>query len=98
MPAPAFTEVLVGAGNGPDESDIEGACQALKWGEVYAVDERIAVTAVEIADEIGPQGPFLTGVDVLNAAVGRELGAPVVSAGRHLTHEATKTVVDVEEY
>mgnify|MGYP000097274902 CR=1 FL=1 len=47
---------------------------------------------------MGPEGPFLDGHDALIAAVGRELGAPVVSADRDLTHEETKKVVDVEEY
>lgn len=98
FPVPAFAEVLVGEGNGPDEGDIEGVRKALAWGEVYAVDERTAVTAAEIADEIGPQGPFLTGMDALIAAVGRELGAPVVSTDGDLTHEETKKVVDVEGY
>ena len=98
FPAPAFAEVLIGEGNGPNESDIEGARQALSWGEVYAVDERTAVTAGKIADDIGPQGPYLTGMDGLIAAVGRELDAPVVSADSDLTHEETKRVVDIEEY
>lgn len=98
FPAPAFAEVLVGEGNGPGESDIEGARQALAWGEVHAVDERTAVTAAEIADEMGPQGPFLTGNDGLIAAIGRELDAPVVSADGDLTHSETKQIVDVEEY
>ena len=40
IPAPAFAEVLVGEGNGPDESDIEGAREALSWAEVYPVDGR----------------------------------------------------------
>lgn len=98
FPAPAFAEVLVGEGNGSDESDIEGARQALAWGEVYPVDDRTAVTAAEIADDVGPQGPFLTGMDGLIAAVGRELDAPVVSDDGDLTHSETKQVVDVEEY
>jgi len=98
IPAPAFAEVLLGEGNGPGESDIEGARRALAWGEVYAVDERTAVTAAEIADEIGPQGPYLAGMDGLIAAVGRELDAPVVSADGDLTHPETRKVVDVEEY
>ena len=98
FPAPAFAEVLVGEGNGPDESDLEGIRQALAWGEVYAIDERTAITAAEIADEMGPRGPFLTGMDALVAAVGRELGAPVVSGDGDLTHRATKQVVDVETY
>lgn len=98
FPAPAFAEVLVGEGNGPGDSDIEGARQALAWGEVYTVDEQTAVTAAEIAAEMGPQGPFLTGMDGLIAAVGRELDAPVVSTDGDLTHSETKQVVDVEEY
>lgn len=98
IPSPAFAEVLIGEGNGPGESDIEGAREALAWGEVYAVDERTSVTAAEIADEIGPQGPYLAGMDGVIAAVGRELDAPVVSADADLTHKETKAVVDVEEY
>lgn len=54
--------------------------------------------AGEIADEVGPQGPYLTGMDSVIAAVGRELDAPVVSADRDLTHPETRKVVDIEEY
>ena len=97
LPVPAYAEALFGEGNGPG-GDIEGAREDLSWGEVHAVDERTAVTAAEIADEVGPQGPFLSGMDALIAAVGRELEAPVVSDDRHLTHPETKRVLDVEEY
>lgn len=97
FPVPSYAEALLGEGNGPG-GDIEGAREDLSWGEVYAIDERTAATAADIADEIGPQGPYLSGMDGLVAAVGRELGAPVVSADRHLTHEETKKVVEVEEY
>jgi len=97
MPVPAYAEALVGEGNFPD-GDVEGARADLAWGEKHAVDEHTAVLAGEIADEVGPQGPFLDGADALIAAVGRELGAPVVSADGDLTHEETKQVVDVEEY
>jgi len=97
IPAPAYAEALLGEGNGPG-GDVEGVREALSWGEVYGVDERTAVTAAKIADEIGPEGPYLSGMDGLVAAVGLELDAPVVSADRHLTHEATRQVVDVEEY
>lgn len=97
MPAPAYAEALVGVGNLPD-ADIEAAIDALAWGEVHDIDRQLSVTAAEIADELGPQGPFLDGVDALVAAVGRELDAPVVSADGDLTHPETKKVVDVEEY
>ena len=59
--------------------------------------ERSVGTAGRIADEIAPAGPYLNGPDALIAAVGRELDAPVVSRDGDLTHNATKTVVDVEE-
>lgn len=49
-------------------------------GEVYTVDERTAVTAAEIATEMGPEGPFRSVMDALIAAVGRELDALVISA------------------
>lgn len=97
MPVPAYAEVLVGEGNLPN-GDVTGARAALSWGEKYAVDEKTAVTAAEIADEVEPGGPYLGGLDALIAAVGRELGAPVVSADSDLTHEITKQVIDVEEY
>jgi len=96
IPVPAYAEVLVGEGNA--DGDIEGVRADLAWGETYPVDEHTAVLAGEIASEIGPEGPFLDGLDALIAAVGRELDAPVVSVDGDLTHEETKRVVDVEEY
>jgi hypothetical protein len=72
MPVPAYAEALVGEGNFPD-GNIEGARGALAWGEKHAVDEHTAVLAGEIADEVGPQGPFLDGLDVLIG--GRRPGA-----------------------
>nr|WP_211694169.1 hypothetical protein [Natronomonas salina] len=70
----------------------------LSWGEVYETGEKTAALAGKIADEIGPEGPFLTGMDGLILAVGRELDAPVVSADSDITHEEIKQVVEVEEY
>lgn len=96
-PVPAFVEALVGEGNLPS-GDVDGACADLTWVGVHPVDERTAVTAGYIADEIAPGGPYLDGPDALIAAVGRELDAPVVSGDGDLTHEETKKVVDVEGY
>lgn len=97
IPVVAYAEALVGEGNLPN-GDVTGARTALAWGETYIGDERTAVTAGEIADEIAPEGPYLDGPDALVAAVGRELDAPVVSGDGDLTHEETKKVVDVAEY
>ena len=97
FPTPAYAEVLVGEGNAPN-GDVAAAIADLSWGDVYETDEETAALAGEIADEIGPQGPSLAGMDGLIAATGRELGAPVVSNDSDLTHEATKAVIDVEEY
>lgn len=97
MPTVAYAEVLVGEGNLPD-GDVHGARAALAWAETHAGDEQTAVLAGEIADEVAADGPFLDGPDALIAAVGRELDAPVVSGDSDLTHDATKRVVDVEEY
>jgi len=97
MPLPAYAEALVGVGN-VHRADLATAIEHLGWGEVYDVDERTAITAAEIADEVAPEGPYLDGMDALIAAVGRELDAPVVSAVGDLTHPETKRVVDVEEY
>lgn len=63
--------------------DREGVRDGLSWGEGHVVDERTAVTAAEIADELGPQGPVLNAMDALFAAVERELDAPVGSTDRH---------------
>lgn len=97
MPVPAYAEALVGVGNAPG-ADVSTAIDSLAWGQVYDVDEHLAVMAAEIADAVGPQGPYLDGVDGLVAAVGRKLGAPVVSVDGDLTHPETKTVIEVEEY
>jgi predicted nucleic acid-binding protein len=97
VPVPAFAEVLVGEGNLPN-GDVDGARADLGWVDVHAVDERTAVTAGNIADEIPSGGPYLDGLDALIAAVGRELDAPVVSGDSDLTHELTKEVIAVEEY
>lgn len=97
VPAPAYAEVLVGVGNVPD-GDIDEVVEALAWGTVYGVDEHLGVVGSTFADEIGPEGPFLDGMDALIAAVGRELDAPVVSDDGDLTHAETRAVVAVEEY
>ena len=97
MPVPAYAEALVGEGNVPN-GDVAGARADLSWGETYAVDERTAATAGEIADEVAPEGPYLDGLDGLVAAVGRELDAPVVSNDGDLIHDETQKAVDVEEY
>ena len=97
IPVVAYAEALVGEGNLPN-GDVAGARADLAWTETYETDERTAVTAGEIADEIAPGGPYLDGPDALVAAVGRELDAPVVSSDGDLTHAETKRVVDVAEY
>lgn len=96
-PVPALAEVLVGEGNLPN-GDVDGARADLAWVDVHPVDERTAITAGQIADEIAPGGPYVDGPDALIAAVGRELDAPVVSGDGDLTHPETKRVVQVEEY
>ena len=96
-PVPAFAEALVGEGNLPS-GDVDGARADLAWVDVRPVDERTAVTAGDIANEIAPDGPYLDGLDALIAAVGRELDAPVVSGDGDLTHTETKKVIDVDEY
>ena len=83
---------------GCPDGPVRRARRDLEWGEIYRVDERTAITAGEIAAEIGPSGPSLEANDALIAAVGRELDAPVVSSDRDLTHPETKRVVDVERY
>lgn len=64
VPAPAYAEALVGEGNDPD-GDVAGVRADLSWCEVYETDEDTATLAAEIAAEIGPEGPFLAGMDAL---------------------------------
>ena len=97
MSVPAYAEALVGERNVPN-GDVAGVRADLSWGETYAVDERTAATAGEIADEVAPEDPYLDGLDGLIAAVGRELDAPVVPNDTDLTHDETQKAVDVEEY
>lgn len=97
VPSPVHAEVLVGLGNYPDTS-VEQGIEALSWTEVYDIDVELAVEAGRIAESIGPEGPYLDGVDALVAAVARKLNAPLVSSDSDLTHEKTKEVVTVEEY
>ena len=98
LPAPVYTEYLLGTVHSGAGTDISEARQELAWGEVIEITEEKGVVAAEIADEIGPQGPQLAAVDALVAAIGRELGAAVVSSDSDLTHEETKKIVEVEEY
>lgn len=96
VPAPVLAEVLVGEGN--VDGDLAGVRADLGWAEVVEVDGSTADLAGEIAAEVGPEGPMLSGHGGLIAAVGRETGAAVVSADRDLTHPEVERVVDVEEY
>ncbi|WP_435076365.1 PIN domain-containing protein [Halococcus sp. AFM35] len=98
IPAPVYTEYLLGTVHSDADTDIAAARQELAWGEVAAVTEEMAVVAAAIADEIGPQGPNLAAVDALVAAVGREFGAPVVSGDSDLTHAETRKAIRTETY
>lgn len=97
VPVSALAEVLVGEGNLPN-GDVDEARADLTWVDVHPIDERTAVTAGQITNEIAPGGPYLDGPDALIAAVGRELNAPVVSGDGDLTHSETQRVIDIEEY
>jgi len=98
IPAPVYTEYLLGTVHSSASTDIADARAELRWANVVETDETTAVTAAKIADEIGPQGPNLTAVDAIVAAVTRELSASLVSSDSDLTHPETQRVVEVEEY
>jgi len=66
---------------------VAAAKAGLSWGEVYETDTGTAEIEGEIADEVGPQGPFLVVINGLIAATRRKLNAPVISNDRGLTHE-----------
>lgn len=98
IPAPIYTEYLLGTVHSNAETNISKARQELAWGEVVETSQRTAVIAAEVVDEIGSQGPNLTAVDALVAAVGRELSASVVSGDGDLTHKETKEIIEVDDY
>lgn len=98
IPAPIYTEYLLGTVHSTAPADIEDARAELAWADVVKTTETTAVTAAEIAAEIGPQGPKLTAIDALVAATASELNAPLVSCDSDLTHPETRRVIDVDEY
>lgn len=98
IPAPIYTEYLLGAVHSIEPTEIADARAELSWADVVEIDEATAVAAATIADEIGPQGPNLTAIDALVVAVARELNAPLVSCDSDLTHAETQQVVDVDDY
>lgn len=98
VPSPVYTEHLLGTVHSDQPTDIPTARKELAWTDVIEISEQMAVTAAEIADEVGPQGPDLAAIDAIVAAVGREFNASVVSGDSDLTHNESKKVIDVEEY
>jgi len=59
-------------GNDPG-GDVAEAKADLSWGEVYETGEETAELAGEIADEVGPEGPFLAGLHRLIARTASRL-------------------------
>ena len=94
---PAFAEVIVGEGNEPGQTDVAEICGYFAWGKVVAVDETTAIVALDIANKIGPEGPYIDGCDALIAAVGFELDVPVVSSDWDVLHPETRNVLTVED-
>jgi predicted nucleic acid-binding protein len=52
VPAPVFTEYLLGSVHSSEPTDLEGARSELAWSEVIEIAEETAVTAAAVADEI----------------------------------------------
>jgi len=98
IPAPVYTEYLLGTVHSNAQTEIGDARAELSWADVVETDESTAVRAAELADQIGSEGPELTAIDALVAAVADELNATVVSCDSDLTHEEAKQVVAVDDY
>ncbi|ERH11750.1 MAG: PIN domain protein, partial [halophilic archaeon J07HB67] len=96
-PAPVVAEVLVGEGNDPHGS-VSEAKAGLSWVELVETRENTALAAGSLAEEIGPQGPYLDGIDAIVAAVGKRLDSTVVSADQDLTHPEVQSVISVDNY
>lgn len=98
IPAPVHVEYLLGDVHSARETDLAETGHELSWATVHSVGQRTSRLAAEVADEVGPQGPQLTGIDALVAGTARELGASVVASDGDLTHPEVKSVVPVDEY
>lgn len=98
VPAPIHTEYLLGEVHSHGKTDLDAARHEISWATVHPTTERTSDLAVEIADEIGPQGPHLTAIDALIAGTSRELGAPLVSSDSDLTHGEVMDAIEVETY
>jgi len=98
IPAPVYTEYLLGTVHSSAPTEIEDARAELAWAAVVEIDESTAVRAAEIADQIGPEGLNLTAIDALVAAVADKLNAPLVSCDSDLTNATIKQIIDVDEY
>ena len=98
IPAPVYTEYLLGTVHSNAQTKIGDARAELSWADVVETDESTAVRAAELADQIGSEGPELTAIDALVAAVADELNATVVSCDSDLTHEETKQIIAVDDY
>ena len=98
IPAPVYTEYLLGTVHSNAPTDIGDARTELSWADVVETDESTAVRAAELADEIGPKGPELTAIDALVAAVADQLNATLVSCDGDLTHEETRHLIAVDDY
>jgi predicted nucleic acid-binding protein len=96
-PVPVVAEVLVGEGNNP-HGNVSRAEAGVSWVEVIETDRDTALAAASIAEDIGPQGPYLDGVDAIVAAVGKQFNSTVVSADQDLTHPEVQRVISVDEY
>lgn len=98
IPAPVYTEYLLGTVHSNAPTEIGDARAELSWAAVVETDESTAVRAAELADEIGSEGPELSAIDALVAAVADELNATLVSCDGDLTHEDMKEIVAVDDY
>lgn len=98
LPSVVLTEFLLGDVHSTAPTDLAAMQRNVSWADIYEIREQTAVTAAAVADDIGPQGPQLTAIDALVAAVARDVGGTVVSNDRDLTHSETKKIVTVDEY
>jgi predicted nucleic acid-binding protein len=96
LPAPAYIEYLLG-GAYATSSTVKKAHQEIAWVHVSSVTKETSELAAEIADELPPEAPYLDAVDAMVAAQAKSTGAAVVAVDGDLTHEATQTVIDVDE-
>ena len=96
LPAPAYIEYLLGGAYATD-STVQEARQEIAWTHVSSVTKEPFELAAEIADELPPEAPCVDALMLSSRHRPRALEQMSSPLDGDLTHEATRTVIGVDE-